>query len=111
MIITKLTPYTKEEIVKRKNDQKVIIGSLSMDLKRVALGYYRGSENMARRFVQEALKRNDEIKISEVKPYLKKFIKALPEMLNQEDKQKLAEDALTYSVIFQNYTTTQFPQN
>ncbi len=83
----------------------IIIGSLSMDLKRVALGYYRGSENMARRFTEEAIKRKEEIKMSEVKPYLKKFINSLPEMLSQKDKQKLAEDALTYSVIFQNYTT------
>ncbi len=93
------------------NRNAIIIGSLSMDLKRVALGYYRGSENMARRFTEEAIKRKEEIKISEVKPYLKKFINSLPKVLNQEDKQKLAEDALTYSVIFQNYTTTQFPQD
>ncbi|MDP3973521.1 MAG: hypothetical protein Q8P92_01685 [Candidatus Daviesbacteria bacterium] len=91
------------------NRTKLAIESLSMDLKRVALGYHRGSDNMARRFTEEAIKRNEEIEISEVKLYLKKFIKSLPKILNQKDKQKLAEDVLTYSVIFQNYTTTQFP--
>ena len=89
----------------------IAISSLAMDLKRVALGYHRGSENMAKRFIQEDIKRKEEVKISEVKPYLRKFIKSLPKMLNQKDKQKLAEDALTYSVIFQNYTITQFPQD
>lgn len=84
----------------------IIIGSLAMDLKRVALGYHRGSENMAKRFIEEAIKRKEEIELSEVKPYLKKFIESLPKVLSQEDKQKLAEDALTYSIIFQNYTIT-----
>lgn len=77
-----------------------------MDLKRVALGYYRGSDNTARRFMEEAIKRKEEIKLSQVKPYLRRFIEALPKVLNQNDKKKVAEDALTYSIIFQNYTQT-----
>ena len=74
-----------------------------MDLKRVALGYFRGSENIARRFSEEALKRKEEINLSKIKPYLKKFINSLPGILDQNDKQKVAEDALMYSQIFQNY--------
>lgn len=74
-----------------------------MDLKRVALGYYNGSHNTAERFVQEALKRKEEIKIEEVKPYMQDVIKKLPLILSQTDKQKLAEDALMYSTLFQNY--------
>ncbi|MFV1917455.1 MAG: hypothetical protein ACC618_03185 [Patescibacteria group bacterium] len=81
-----------------------MISSLSMDLKRVAIGYHRGSNKMAERFMHEALKRQGEVKLSEVKPYLRKFIKLLPEILNKKDKKRVAEDALMYSTIFQNYT-------
>lgn len=82
----------------------IAISSLAMDLKRVAIGYYRGSNKMAKIFSEEALKRKSEIKISEVKPYLRKFIKLLPRILEQEDKNRVAEDSLTYSTIFQNYS-------
>ena len=77
-----------------------------MDLKRVAIGYQRGSLKMAERFGQEALKRKSEIRLSQVRPYLRKFIDNLPKIIEQKDKQKAAEDALMYSTIFQNYTLT-----
>ncbi|MEX0621908.1 MAG: hypothetical protein WD187_02860 [Candidatus Woykebacteria bacterium] len=57
---------------------------------------------MAKRFAYEALKRREEI--DEASPYIRKILGKLPEILSQEDKMKLAEDALTYSVIIQNYT-------
>lgn len=82
---------------------QIAISSLAMDLKRVALGYHSGSVNTAGRFVQEALKRKTEINQKEIKPYLKDLLKKLPSMLRQKDKQKLAEDALMYSTLFQNY--------
>ena len=83
--------------------QKIAISSLAMDLKRVALGFHNGSEKTAQRFAQEALKRGEEI--SNPPPYLRKIINTLPRILSQQDKQKLAEDALMYSTIFQNYVT------
>jgi len=85
-------------------DNQFAISSLAMDLKRVALGYYRGSERTAERFVAEALKRKEEIK--EVPPYLEKILISLPQKLSQKDKSRLAEDALMYSTIFQNYVVT-----
>lgn len=87
------------------NQNDIAISSLAMDLKRVALGYYKGSENTAKRFSQEALARCKEI--DEAKPYLRKIIDNLPTILNQKDKKKVAEDALTYSIIFQNYVVVQ----
>lgn len=54
-------------------------------------------------FVDEALERKSELEGLEVKPYIKEILTKLPEILGQRDKKKLAEDALTYSVIFQNY--------
>ncbi len=85
------------------NKDKFAIESLAMDLKRVALGYYNGSEKTAKRFSKEALIRKDEITIANLKPYFRKKIQSLPEVLAQKDKKKLAEDALMYSIIVQNY--------
>jgi hypothetical protein len=80
---------------------KQILGALAMDLKRVALGYFRGSTPMAERFFEEALKRRDEINIQELKPYLVKYLNKI-EDLKKENNNKAAEDALLYSTIFQN---------
>lgn len=58
MVITKNKPYTKEEIKKlRDMENKYILESLASDLKRVALGMHRGSNQMAKKFLDEALKR------------------------------------------------------
>jgi hypothetical protein len=86
-----------------KDRNKIAIGAMAMDLKRVCLCYYNGSENTAKRFCEEALKRKAEIDKDEVKVYLKKFIDDLPKVLHQKDKLRLAEDALMYSTLFQNY--------
>lgn len=83
----------------QKNKQ--ILGALAMDLKRVALGYHRGSNIMAERFFQEAIKRRDEVDTTNLKPYLAKFLSKI-EGLKKEKKQKAADDALLYSTIFQN---------
>ena len=82
---------------------KIAIESLSMDLLRVALGYHRGSTKMAKRFSDEALERTSEIKKAEVKPYFARILGKIPEALNEEDKEILAEDALMYSVLCRNY--------
>ena len=65
------------------------IASLAMDLKRVALGFYSGSNKMARRFSQEALKRKSEISKQDLKPYLLKFLQKLPKILKQKEFNKL----------------------
>ena len=90
------------------NENKFAIESLAMDLKRVALGYYNGSERTAERFCQEALKRKEEISPTHLKPYFRKVIQSLPQILSQEDKSRLAEDALMYSTIAQNYALKNF---
>jgi hypothetical protein len=80
---------------------KAILGALAMDLKRAALGFYRGSDVMADRFFAEALKRRDEIDVATVSPYVVKWLSSLENIKNQKTK-LLAEDALLYSTIFQN---------
>ena len=80
---------------------KQILGALAMDLKRAALGYFRGSNLMAERFFEEALKRKNEIDIDELKPYLINYLNKI-ENVKKEDNGKAAEDALMYSTLFQN---------
>lgn len=74
-----------------------ILQSLASDLKRVALGMQRGSTVMAMKFLNEALKRKNEICMTLVAPYIKKVLARL-------DKDIDAEDALMYSTLIQNYT-------
>ena len=81
---------------------KILLGSLALDLERVALGYYRGSEEMAKTFSKEAIKRKEELKMFKVKPYIKKILDKMEAVLSQKDPKDIAEDALMYSTIFQN---------
>lgn len=74
-----------------------------MDLKRVALSCYSGSLQTAKRFSEEALKRKGEVDESKVALYIRKCLKALPNVLKMKDRMRSAEDALMYSTIFQNY--------
>ncbi len=80
---------------------KQILGALALDLKRVALGYYRGSNVMADKFYLEALKRRNELDNKNLKPYLIIYLNKL-DKLAKEEKHRAAEDALLYSTIFQN---------
>ena len=84
-------------------NNKIAIESLSMDLLRVAIGYHRGSINMARRFSDEALKRCSEIKTSELKPYFVNVLSKIKSTLSQEAKERTAEDALMYGILCKNY--------
>lgn len=73
-----------------------------MDLKRVALGYHRGSVTTADRFLKEALKRKEEIDTTLVKPYVKKLLDKLDVFAKEKDIMRKAEDALMYSTLLQN---------
>lgn len=83
------------------NDNKIIFSSLAMDLKRAALGYYRKSDRMADRFLQEAMKRKNEIDLKKVNPSVKKLMKGLEAIIDKDNNNR-AEDALMYSTLFQN---------
>lgn len=84
------------------NKNKIALSSLAMDLKRVALSYHSGSVTTARRFLEEAIKRRDEVDKKKVRSYLKKILGNLDQLVSQKDNQKIAEDALMYSTLFQN---------
>lgn len=99
MIITKSEPFTKEEIKKLK----ITIESLSMDLKRVALGMHRGSLAMVQRFREEALKRELELEKFTLDVYLNKLLTETKKRLRKKDS-SMAEDFLMYSTLFRNYS-------
>jgi hypothetical protein len=82
-------------------NNKQILGALAMDLKRVALGYFRGSTVMAEKFYNEALKRRKELDNKKIQPYLAKFLNKI-ENLKKEKQDRAAEDALLYSTLVQN---------
>ncbi|MCL5783841.1 MAG: hypothetical protein M1142_00600 [Patescibacteria group bacterium] len=83
-------------------DQKIIIESLAMDLKRVALGLHRGSIKMAECFKKEALERGKELEQSQLPEYPKKLWKDTRHVLS-DNSERSAEDVLMYSILFQNY--------
>ncbi len=85
------------------NSNKIAIESLSMDLLRVALGYHKGSTKMADRFLQESLKRIDEIQKDKLESYFAKILSKLPQELSKVNKLDVAEDALMYSTLCKNY--------
>lgn len=85
------------------NQQKIIIESLAMDLKRVALGLNRGSLAMANRFKDEVSKREQELTSQKVSGYLKKLLIAMKKSLSK-DGDRVSEDALMYSTLLQNYS-------
>ena len=87
--------------------EKIIIESLAMDLKRVALGLQRGSLKMANRFKEEALKRENELEKYHLNDYLQKLLQRVKEILKRGGE-KTAEDALMYSVLFQNFARKNF---
>lgn len=85
------------------NSMKLSLGSIALDLKRVSLGYHRGSTKMADRFLEEALKRRNDINLQELDPYIRKLLQNMGKNLKNSEQTKLAEDALMYSVLLQNY--------
>ena len=87
-------------------NNKIALESLVMDLKRVALGYHRGSLKMANRFSEEALKRKNEIDLANVKPYIKVLLTRLDIILINKDPNKIADDTLMTSTLLQNYIRT-----
>ena len=90
--------------------QQIIIASLAMDLLRMALGLHRGSLSMASRFRQEALKRQQELESQRVDHRIKKLLTNVKAVLNSNNE-RVVEDALIYSVLFQNLARQISPMN
>lgn len=83
-------------------ENKIVLSSLAMDLKRVAIGLHRRSYIMADRFLHEARKRKEEVDRSALLPYMQEIIKRIDGLSTRDNLHK-AEDALMYSTLIQNY--------
>lgn len=84
-------------------NNKYVLESLAMDLKRVAIGNHRKSYAMANKFYEEATKRIDELNVSSLKKYLLDILDSIKKMRGK-DPDIISEQALMYSTLIQNYT-------
>ncbi len=82
-------------------DLAISLSSMARDLNRVAVGLNCGSDKMAKRFYEEALKRKDEVPTSEIPGYVKNILTDL----NPDNKldQDFAEKALVHSILLENF--------
>ena len=87
-------------------DTTTILECMAMDLKRVAIGYHRGSTKMADRFAQEALKRKQEVKLANIPAYIQNILQNLEHTLQEKDNSTKADYALAYSTLLQNYVVS-----
>ena len=84
------------------NNTKMLIGSLSNDLYRVATLANRGSIDNAKTFHKESQRWIRELEHKSLKPYMKQIILHLKKTDVNNIKQD-AEDYLMYSILLQNY--------
>jgi len=82
---------------------KLLIGSLSNDLLRVACLSQRGSHQAAAKFLTQINRWIDDLSNAKLQPYIEKIITEL--QMHQQDVISLdqAEKYLTYSILLQNY--------
>ena len=86
------------------SEHKMLIGSLSNDLGRVATLSHRGSYKAAEKFWKQAQMWVNCLKSHQNKPYIENIINTLAkEEFNPKDSAK-AEKNLMYSILLQNYT-------
>ena len=85
-------------------ENRLLIGSLSNDLNRIANLTYRGNEKAACKFWEEAKKWICDLKNYSNKPYIVKIIADLEQTEFDPQDRAQAEKNLMYSVILQNYT-------
>lgn len=83
------------------SDYKLLIGSLSNDLFRVANLLHRGSQKGAERFFMESKRWTKELQNFSHKPYIQDIIKSLKNKKVVQEKDK--EDLLMYGILLQNY--------
>jgi hypothetical protein len=83
---------------------KLLIGSLSNDLYRVATLSHRGSLAGATSFFKEAQRWCVELKRHELKPYIQAIVTEITHTPNSTFSAAQAEQLLMYSVLLQNYS-------
>lgn len=89
------------------NNTYYILESISLDLKRIALGLHRKSFETVHRFCNEVRKREQELDRSGLDPYLDRVLKQVDVTLAAIDSDRAAEDALMYSTLLHNYAQSR----
>ena len=84
-------------------ENRLLIGSLSNDLNRIANLAYRGNEKAACKFWEESKKWIYDLKNHSNKPYIAKIIADLEQSKFNPRDLAQAEKNLMYSIILQNY--------
>lgn len=85
------------------NQQQQIIGALSLDLKRVALGLHRGSIKMADRFESESRQRQQEALSIGIDDSLQRIFNIWHKVNQDKVIERKAENILMISVLLDNY--------
>lgn len=85
-------------------DKKMLIGSLSNDLMRVASLTQRGSDQAAKKFFVEAQRWVSDLSNLELKGYIEKIILDLQQETFENNLMEKAEKFLMYSILLQNYS-------
>ena len=83
-------------------DNKEILSILSMDLKRVAMGFHQKSHKTAERFLDESIRYCKKVNTQELLPYMILILKEINSLKNIPASRR-AEDALLLSTRIQNY--------
>lgn len=85
---------------------KLLIGSLSNDLYRVACLTQRGSTKAAEKFWRQSGRWVKDLETVQLKPYIKKIIFDIKFKLNSDSlTAEMAEKYLMYSILLQNYAS------
>jgi hypothetical protein len=85
-------------------DKKMLIGSLSNDLMRVASLTQRGSDQAAQKFFIESKRWISDLSQVKVKTYIRKILIDLDQETFEADSMDKAEKFLMYSILLQNYS-------
>ena len=85
-------------------ETKMMVGSLSNDLFRVANCAQRGSTKAASRFAQEAKRWSVPLQERNVAKYIKKIAHDVSSQKSNNISLSLAERYLMYSILLQNYS-------
>lgn len=85
-------------------NNKILLESVALDLKRVALGAHSNSTKMTERFLQEVYKRNELVDKEVLSSSCKKVLSHMKVQLKNSSRQRLADDALLYSTLILSFS-------
>ncbi len=85
-------------------NNKILLESMALDLKRVALGAHSKSTKMAERFLQEVFKRSEQLDYQGMPKSLSKLLIHMHNALDATNSKRLADNALMYSTLLISFS-------